>query len=218
MSKPIRDTRRHQRRIKPPAHKVVSPGEQERKARQRQIAVFIIIAILAVIPFSMGKYFEFNTPDPFDSGAYIYSAKHILDGAEIGVEEKPSAQLGTLLVNILGVRLFGFNETGPTIIQTVLQAAALLLMFIAMRKLFGTLAAAVGVIIASVYLSAPLIAKYGNVKEQYMIACMVIGISCFVLRQFEGRWWYAVLAGAFLSGHRCLSPPVSQLWGRPVYL
>jgi len=161
--------------------------------------VFIVIAILAAIPFSMGKYFEFSTPDPFDSGAYIYSAKHILEGAEIGVEEKPSAQLGTLLVNILGVWLFGFNETGPTIIQTVLQAAALLLMFIAMRKLFGTLAAAVSVIVASVYLSAPLIAKYGNVKEQYMIACMVIGISCFVLHQLGGRWWHAVLAGAFLS-------------------
>jgi hypothetical protein len=54
--------------------------------------VFIIIAVLAGIPFCMGKYFEFNSPGAFDSGAYVYSAKHILDGAKIGVEEKPSAQ------------------------------------------------------------------------------------------------------------------------------
>jgi len=61
-------------------------------------------------------------------------------------------------------------------------------MFIAMRKLFSTLSAAVGVIIASVYLSAPLIAKFGNVKEQYMIAFMVMGISCLVLYQLGGEY------------------------------
>ncbi len=208
MSKAARKTRRSKRHIKPHHQKVVPVTKQK-----KQFVVFIIIAILAAIPFSMGKYFEFSTPDPFDSGAYIYSAKHILDGAEIGVEEKPSAQLGTLLVNILGVWLFGFNETGPTIIQTVLQAAALLLMFIAMRKLFGTLPAAVGVIVAAVYLSAPLIAKYGNVKEQYMIACMVIGISCFVLYQLESRWWHAVLAGAFLSWAPLFKPTGTSAMG-----
>jgi 4-amino-4-deoxy-L-arabinose transferase-like glycosyltransferase len=159
---------------------------------------FAIVAILAAIPFALGKYCEFNSPGPFDSGAYVYSAKRILDGAVIGVDEKPSAQLGTLLVNMLGVRLFGFSETGPKLIQTILQAAALILMFIAIYRLFGTLPAAVSVIVASSYLSAPLIAKFGNVKEQYMIAFMVMAISCFVLRQLGGGWWWAVLAGAFV--------------------
>jgi hypothetical protein len=147
----------------------------------------------------MGKYFEFNSPGAFDSGSYVYSARHILEGAKIGVDEKPSAQMGTLLVNMLGVRLFGFNETGPKLIQTILQAGALVLMFFAMVKLFGVLPATVGVIIASIYLSAPLMAKYGNVKEQHMIAFMVLGVSCFVLYQLGNRWWYAILAGAFLS-------------------
>jgi len=164
---------------------------------QKSIGLFIIIAILAAIPFGLGKYFEFNTPGAFDSGAYVYSAQKILSGAEIGVEERPSAQLGTLLVNMLGVRLWGFSEKGPEVIQMILQAAALIMMFIAMRKLFGTFGAAVGVIVASIYLSAPTIAKYGNVKEQYMIAFMVLGASCFVLYQLSGKWWLAVLAGAF---------------------
>ena len=169
--------------------------------RQSRINVIVlaVVVILAAIPFGLGKYFEFNTPGPFDSGAYVYSAAHILDGAEIGVEEKPSALLGTLLVNILGVWLFGFNEVGPELIQTILQAAALVLMFVSMRKLFGKLAASVGVIIASVYLSSPLIAKFGNVKEQYMIAFMVMGISCFVLYQLDGKWFWAILAGALVS-------------------
>ncbi len=195
MSKAAQKNKRSRRHIKPHKQKVVAPAK---KAKKKSFLVLIIVAILAAIPFSIGKYFEFNSPGAFDSGAYVYSAKHILDGAEIGVEEKPSAQLGTLLVNMLGVWLCGFNETGPKLAQTVLQAAALLLMFIAARKLFGTLPAAVSVIVASVYLSAPLIAKFGNVKEQYMIAFMVMGISCFVLYQIGGRWWYAVLAGAFV--------------------
>ncbi len=126
--------------------------------------------------------------------------QHIINGAKIGIDEKPSAQMGTLLINILGVRLLGYNETGPKLIQMLLQAAAFVLMFIAMRRLFGTmLPAAVGVIIASIYLSAPLIAKFGNVKEQHMIAFMIMGMSCFVLYQLNGKWWCAVLAGASLS-------------------
>ena len=180
-------------------HKQKTDAPSEHKKSRRQFAVIAAIVILAAIAFALGKYIEFNSPGAFDSGAYVYSAKHILDGAVIGVEEKPSAQLGTLLVNILGVWLCGFNETGPKLLQTLFQAAALVLMFIAVRKPFGSMAAAVSVIIASVYLSSPLIAKFGNVKEQYMIAFMIMGISCFVLRQVGGRWWWAVLAGAFAS-------------------
>ncbi len=200
MSKGARRNRPSGKRLKPHRQKVTtSTKEQSKKNFRGPFVVFALIAILAAIPFSMGKYFEFNTPGPFDSGAYVYSAKHIIDGAEIGVEEKPSAQLGTLLVNMLGVWLFGFSETGPELIQMFLQATALVLMFVAMRKLFGTLPAAIGVVIASVYLSAPLIAKFGNVKEQYMVAFMMMAISCFVLHQLTGRWWYAFLAGALVS-------------------
>jgi len=206
MSKPVRKHKRSRKRIEPHKHKVSSPARRGgvwwSKAKQlggKPFVPCIIIAILAAIPFCMGKYFEFNSPGAFDSGSYVYSAKHILNGAKIGVGEKPSAQMGTLLVNMLGVRLFGFNETGPKLIQTILQAGALLLMFLAMVKLFGVLPAAVGVIIASIYLSAPLMAKYGNVKEQHMIAFMALGVSCFVLYQLGGRWWYALLAGAFVA-------------------
>ncbi|MHC4740088.1 MAG: ArnT family glycosyltransferase [Planctomycetota bacterium] len=188
---------RHLRRQAKTHSQKTAPADT--KENQKKLVILLIIAILAAIPFVLGKYIEFNTPGPFDSGAYVYSAKHVLDGAVIGVDEKPSAQLGTLLVNMLGVWLFGFGEIGPEIIQMTLQAAALVMMFIAMRKLFGTLSAAVGVIIASIYLSAPLIAKFGNVKEQYMIAFMIMAISCFVLRQLSPKWWWAALAGAFLS-------------------
>lgn len=166
------------------------------KGQNKELVVFAVIAVLAAIPFVLGKYFEFNSPGAYDSGGYVYSAEKILRGARMGIDEQPSAQMGTLLVNMLGVWVFGFSETGPKLIQGLLQAAALVLMFVAIRKLFGTLAAAVGVILASVYLSAPLIAKFGNVKEQHMIAFMVLAVSSLVLRQLGGKWWWAVLAGA----------------------
>ena len=156
----------------------------------------IPILVLAGIAFVLGRYFEFNYPDPFDSASNVYSAQHILNGAKIGVDEIPSASLGTLLVNMLGVKLFGFSEFGPKLIQSIMQAIALLAMFIAMRKLFGKLPAAVGVIVAAIYTSAPLIAKFGNVKEQFAIACMVTAISLFIFRQLGGKWWYCLLAGA----------------------
>ncbi|HUV41565.1 MAG TPA: glycosyltransferase family 39 protein [Sedimentisphaerales bacterium] len=169
------------------------------RAGKKELCVLVIVAVLVGIPFSLGKYIEFNSPGAFDSGAYVYSAKHVLDGAKLGVEENPGAQSGTLLVNMLGVWLCGFNETGPKTIQAILQAAALVFMFISMRRLFGKLPAAAATIIASIYLSSPLIAKFGNVKEQYMIACMVIGISCLILRELGGKWYFAVLCGGFLA-------------------
>jgi hypothetical protein len=163
------------------------------------LTAIILVVILAGIPFALGRYFEFNYPDPFDSAANVYSAQHILNGAKIGIDEKPSAALGTLLVNILGVRLFGFSEFGPKLLQSIMQAGALAAMYIAIRKLMGKLPAAVSVIIASIYISAPFVAKFGNVKEQYMIACMATAISLFVLRQSGGGWWYSLLAGAIVS-------------------
>ena len=204
--------RRHQPAKAQPAP---LPNQQKTGSRPRQwkkIVVYLIIIILTAIPFILGKYFEFNSPGPYDSPANVYSAKHILDGARIGIEEKSSAALGTLMANILGVSLFGFSEFGPKLVQGLLQAAALILMFYTMRKLFGTLAAAVSVIVTSIYISAPLIAKLGNDKHQFMIAFMVMGVSCFVLRQLDsgkkndeehlatgGSWWWALLAGMFLS-------------------
>ncbi len=193
MSKPHPANRHHHRRKEPLPEKIESgtriPGT---------LLVCLAAIVLAGVPFALGKYFEFNSPCAFDGGGYVYSAKHILEGAEIGVEEKPSAQLGTLLLNMLGVKLFGFNDTGPKLIQAIFQAAALILMFITMWKLFGRLAAILTVVVASSYLSAPFMAKYGNVKEQYMIAFMILGVCSYVMYQLNGRRLWAMLAGAFL--------------------
>jgi hypothetical protein len=164
----------------------------------RSVAPYLVVIVLAGVPFCMGKYFEFNSPEPFDGGAYLYSANHILHGAKIGVEERPSAHIGTLLVNMLAVKLFGFQDIGPKILQGVLQAIALIVMFLTLRRVWGLLGASLSVIVASVYLSAPAIAKYGNVKEQYMIVFMILGVCCFLLYQLNNRWWLGFLGGAFL--------------------
>jgi 4-amino-4-deoxy-L-arabinose transferase-like glycosyltransferase len=184
---------RKRRRAKSEAVKV---RDEKVVLRSRRSWAVIFALVLAGIPFAVGKYIEFNSPGAFDSGAYVYSAKHILEGARIGIEEKTSAQPGTLLVNVIGVWLFGFSEFGPKLIQGLLQAGALVFMFWTMRRLFGAVAAVVGVTVAAVYLSAPVISKFGNVKEQYMIAFMILGACCFVLGQMEGKWWWKVLTGA----------------------
>ena len=188
--------RRSPKQVKQKPAKPRSAFGQADMTKFKTIAIAVIVIVLAVIPFAMGKYIEFNTPGPYDSGAYVYSARHLFEGAKLWSGERTSAQPGTLLVNFIGVALFGYGETGPKLIQMLLQITAILMMFFAMRKLFGPLAASVGVIMASLFLSAPLIAKFGNVKEQYMIAFMVIAASCFVMRMVTGRALWAVLTGA----------------------
>jgi len=158
--------------------------------------IYLVVAILAGLPFFVGKYIELNTPGPFDSGSYVYSAQHIAEGARLFVDEIPSAKPMTLLVNFIGVKLCGFSETGPILMQGLLQLAAFVMMFIAVRKMCGSIAVVVSVTIAAIYLSSPLVAKFGNVKEQFMISFMIMTASCFILRQLGGKWWWAFLTGA----------------------
>ena len=171
---------------------------QHRIGRPRFPLGVLAVAVLAGIPFALGKYFEVNSPEPFDGGSYLYSAQRILNGAKIGVEEIPSAHPGTLFVNMLSIKLFGYRDISPKILQGILQAAALIVMFLTLRRLWGTLAAGVSVVVASTYLSAPVIAKYGNVKEQFMIVFMVLGVCCLLWQQLNSRSWCGLLAGAFL--------------------
>jgi len=174
----------------------LNPQSAIRNPRFLWVAVSLLV--LAGVPFLLGKYFELKSPDPFDSGCYVYSAEHVLSGARIGHDEKPSAQAGTLLMNMLGVSLSGFNETGSKILQGLFQAAAFAFLFITIRRLYGNLAAVLTVTVASVFLSAPLIAKFGNVKEQFMIAFMIMGICCFVWYHLTGKWWWVLLTGLLL--------------------
>ena len=93
----------------------------------------ILAVIIAGTPFVLGKYMELNMPGPFDSGSYVHSAKNIIEGAKYGVDEIASARPGTLLANIIGVKLFGYNDIGPKIIQGLMQLAAFCLMFYTLR-------------------------------------------------------------------------------------
>jgi 4-amino-4-deoxy-L-arabinose transferase-like glycosyltransferase len=179
-------------------HRTPSTDPQSAMRNPRFILTALALVVFAGIPFALGKYFELKCPDPFDSGSYVYSARHVLAGARVGWEEKPSAQAGTLLMNMLGVELSGYSETGSKLLQGLFQAAAFAFMFITIRRLYGTLAGVVSVTIASIYLSAPVIAKYGNVKEQFMIAFMIMGICSFVWYRLTGKWWWLLLTGALL--------------------
>ena len=180
----------------------IEPKAPPKPAQGRRFPVewvaLAVVLLVGGIPFAIGKYMEFSMPGPFDSGAYVYAAEALLQGRHLGTDLVTSAQPATLLVNLVGVWLFGFNETGPKLIQMLMQLAALAMMYGALRRLYGLPAAVVGASVAAIYLSAPLIAKYGNVQEQFMISVMVMGICCFVQYRLRGGAWRAVLAGALL--------------------
>jgi hypothetical protein len=180
----------------------IEPKAPPKPARARRLgAEWVALAAVLLaggIPFAIGKYMELGMPGPFDSGAYVYAAESLLQGRQIGTDLVISAQPATLLVNLAGVWLFGFNDTGPKLIQMLMQVAALAMMYRTLRRLYGLPAAVVSVSMAAIYLSAPLIAKYGNVKEQFMISVMVMGICCFVQYRLKGGWWRVALGGALL--------------------
>jgi Dolichyl-phosphate-mannose-protein mannosyltransferase len=160
------------------------------------VAILLSAVILAAIPFAYGKYLEFNTNGAFDGGLNVYSAQSIVNGQKLHVEVFPSARPATLLVNVVGVALFGYSEFGPKLIQMLMQLTGLGLMFYTLRKLYGNLPAAVALVLTAFYLSCPPFAKFGNVKEQFMVACMLVAACAFILRYVNGRSWYLLIAGA----------------------
>ncbi len=157
----------------------------------------IITLVIAAIPFIIGKYYEFNTDDPFDGALNIFHAHELSLGKKLGVDIFPSAGAATLLVNFIGIKLFGYSEIGPIIIQSFMQIAALSCAFICIRKLFGNIPACISVILGSFYLSCQPYAKFGNVKEQYMIACMIIAACSFIYYELYNKKYLLMICGAF---------------------
>lgn len=161
------------------------------------LLLLLITVGIALIPFYMGKFIEFNTPNPFDSALNVYSAKSLLDGQKVGVDIYASARPNTMLVNIIGVAIFGYGEFGPIFMQMVLQAAALGFMFITIRKFFGLLPAAVALVLAAFYLSCPPFVKTGNAKEQLMIPFMTASVCSLIWSHHDRRSLWLYLCGAF---------------------
>ena len=112
-----------------PASAIKSGSRFSRSA----VAIILSAIILAAIPFAYGKYLEFNTNGAFDGGLNVYSAQSIVNGRKLDVDIFPSARPATLLVNVVGVALFGYSEFGPKLIQMLMQLTALGLMFYTLR-------------------------------------------------------------------------------------
>lgn len=160
------------------------------------LAVTVAAVIVALVPFCYGKYIEFNMKGAFDGGLNAYSAKCLLDGQKLGVDVFPSARPATLLVNVIGVGLFGYNEFGPKLIQLIMQAGAFCLMFCTVRKIFGVVPAAFCLVLAVFYLNCPPYAKVGNAKEQYMIASMITAACSIMMYHYGGKWRWLLVCGA----------------------
>ena len=185
----------------------------------KEIALIIVAAGLALIPFVYGKYYEFGTNGAFDGGMNVYSAQCIVGGQPFGVKVTHSSRPGTLLVNSIGVGLFGYSEVGPKLIQMLMQLGALVLMFYTVRKVYGVWAGSVALILGAFYLSCPPFAKFGNVKEQYMIACMVMAACGLMLRHIGGSWWWLVVSGGFAVNIYFFKPTgVSVIIAMMIYL
>lgn len=161
--------------------------------------VTAVVCLVILTPFCIGKYCELSVPGAFDSGANVYSAHRVLEGAVIGSEEVPSAKVGTLLLNMLGIKLFGYHDFAPKLVQGIFQLLAIAAIYLACRKFFGKFAAFIAAFSASFYASAPVIAKYGNVKEEFMAAFAAIGIAALIAYYCTERKLFAVIAGGFIG-------------------
>jgi 4-amino-4-deoxy-L-arabinose transferase-like glycosyltransferase len=118
-----------------------------------------------------------------------------LDPANFITVDKPP--LSTMVMG-LSVRLFGLSSWSILLPEALAGVATVALLFVAVRRYFGTLAATIAAIVAALTPAAVLIFRYNN-PDALLTLLLVASAYCF-MRALEGgrlRW---VIAAALLVG------------------
>ena len=143
------------------------------------------------------KYMELNSPDPFDSAPCIPPGTS--SRARLGVDEAAALARHPHGQSHRRCGCSASTKRVPRSSRACCRPALMLMFYIA--ALTATWRRWSPQPLPLSICPPPLIAKYGNVKEQHMIAFMIVAACCFLLYQQSGRWWLAVCARC---GGKCL--------------
>jgi 4-amino-4-deoxy-L-arabinose transferase-like glycosyltransferase len=118
-----------------------------------------------------------------------------LDPANFITVDKPP--LSTMLMG-LSVRLFGLSSWSILLPEALAGIATVALLFVAVRRYFGTLAATIAAIVAALTPAAVLIFRYNN-PDALLTLLLVASAYCFMRALEAGRLRW-VIAAALLVG------------------
>ena len=105
---------------------------------------------------------------------------------------------GALWVQALSVRLFGFHEWAIMLPQAVEGALTVLVLFHAVRRLAGPLAALVAAVVLAAS-PATMTLDRGNIPDSLMILLVVLAADSTVTLILTGRWRSAVMAAVWIG-------------------
>jgi 4-amino-4-deoxy-L-arabinose transferase-like glycosyltransferase len=156
------------------------------------LAAFVYLFNLTVSGYANAYYSMAAQAASLDWSAWFFGS---LDPANFITVDKPP--LSTMLMG-LSVRVFGLSSWSVLLPQAVAGVATVVLLFIAVRRYFGTLAATIAATVAALTPAAVLIFRYNN-PDALLTLLLAASAYCFMRGLEEGRLRW-VMGAALLVG------------------
>ena len=156
------------------------------------LAAFVYLFNLTVSGYANSYYSMAAQAASLNWTAWFFGS---LDPANFITVDKPP--LATMLMG-LSVRLFGLSAWSILLPEALAGIATVALLFVAVRRYFGTLAAFIAALVAALTPAAVLIFRYNN--PDALLTLLLVGSAyCFMRGLEEGRLRW-VIASALLVG------------------
>ena len=149
--------------------------------------------------FGLGQTAAHLRTDEADSWLFAYYGARMIDGELLYGDAWDNKPPGIFWVNAFGLLIGGGHYGGVIALCVLGSAAALLLFYRTARGWFGAAPAALGAMLAALYLSHQLYRGGTNRPETFVVLFDLAAVYCYQLGLRGGAKRYWVLAGAMVG-------------------
>jgi len=126
---------------------------EERSGRRTSDAVIVVAAAALCLPIlAIGLFAALARTDDIDAFLYAYYAKRMLAGQRLYADLWDNKPPGVFWADALGLLLSGGRFWGVVLVCSLAAAGSCVMLFLTARRLYGVRAAAVTVVMASLFL------------------------------------------------------------------
>lgn len=163
----------------------------------------IIAAVVLVVPvLSIGLFAALARTDDIDAFLYAYYAKRMLAGQRLYADLWDNKPPGVFWADSLGLLVTGGRWLGVVLMCSLAAVGSCVMFFLTARRLYGVGPAAVGVVMASLYIFLHDYHVGGNRPNTFYVFFELCVMAAYVHACGRGRggWWlYAAGVAAFAS-------------------
>lgn len=171
-------------------------------SERRRVA--IVGAVVCALPIlAIGLFAALARTDDIDAFLYAYYAKQMLGGQELYADLWDNKPPGIFWADVVGLWFAGGRWLGVVLVCSLAAAGSCVMFFLSARRLYGVGPAAIGVVMASLYVFLYDYHVGGNRPNTFYVFFELCVMAAYVHsfgRENKATWWlYAAGMAAFAS-------------------